>query len=108
MSDICGVCGKEAVLEWGSSGCAPVSYQVCVECKKRSAENIDVAAVWIHLHGEDVTKYNYSCSLVAWLDGCYVGWHEIYSYYELNKDEIVSSFSEDYDLVDLPIDQEDE
>lgn len=106
MTELCDICGREALCELISSGCAPVSYTACAECKNRRAENIDVAALWVHMRGYESMPDAHMTSLVAWLDGSYVGCSEILSYYANNKDSIIADLSEEYDLIDLPLGSE--
>ena len=103
MSDLCDICGRDAACELVSSGCAPVSYTACADCSHRHAENIDVAALWVHMRGGLGVQDAHLQNLVAWVDGSYVGWPEILAYYTKNKDAIVAGLSEDYELVDLPL-----
>lgn len=95
MAGSCDICGRVAECDLISSGCAPVSYSACAECDKRRAENVDVAALWVHLHGGAEIKDEHLIRLVAWLDGRYVGWPEILSYYEVNKASIIADLSAD-------------
>lgn len=106
MSDICDVCGKEQACELMSSGCAPVTYSACSECRNRRAENIDVAALWVHMHAGGSVYDEFLKSLVVWLNGNYVGPSEILSYYEANKDSIIADLDADYELIDMPIEPE--
>lgn len=106
MADLCDICGRESACELISSGCAPVSYTACAECKNRRAENIDVVALWVHMRGGAEIQDVHMTNLVAWMDGRYVGCPEILSYYKDNRDTIISDLSEEYDLVDLPLDSE--
>jgi len=104
--DLCDICGREAACDLISSGCAPVSYTACSECKNRRAENIDVAALWVHMRGGAAVRDDHMANLVAWVDGGYVRLPEILSFYEDNKEAIIAGLSEQYDLVDLPLDPE--
>ena len=103
---VCDICGREAVCNLISSGCAPVSYAACSECIDRRAENIDVAALWVHMRGGAAILGDHTANLVAWEDGSYVSFPEILSFYESNKDAIIAGLGEEYDLVDLPLDPE--
>jgi len=58
------------------------------------------------MHGGLAVQDTHLKNLVAWVDGSYVGWSEILSYYAKNRDAIIASLSEDYELVDLPLDPE--
>jgi hypothetical protein len=93
MKEVCEICGKLAKCSLISSGCAPVSYNSCVKCKKHRAESIDIACTWIYLEGGPDLAPDHKLRLVSFLNEAYVGWPEISNYFDSHKEELEEFFT---------------
>ena len=51
MAESCDICGREGPVDLFSSGCAPITYAGCPECRVRGAEELGVAGLWYLLEG---------------------------------------------------------
>ena len=96
----CDICGRPAQVAPQSSGCAPITYAACPECREKCAENIDVAITWYHCEGGTEASKTYMSRLVAWNDGEYIGEDGILYYYAKHRDELIAQLAEEFTLVD--------
>lgn len=108
MTRLCDICGRPDALELVPSGCAPVTYSACTNCSSRGAENIDVAAMWWFLEGGSETAEAKLSSIISWKDGAYVGGNEVRIYTDANRDKMQAELDADNEMIDLPIDKDDE
>jgi hypothetical protein len=109
MSTCCDICGRTAELALISSGCAPVTYAACAECRENRAESLDVIALWWHLEGRSEAAMTHLARMKVWENGAYVGLDRIISYYEAHRDDLIAEMSDEVELVDddVPLDEGD-
>lgn len=100
MSACCDICGRTAELALISSGCAPVTYAACAECRENRAEGLDVVALWWHLEGGSEAAMAHLARMKVWENGAYVGQDRILAHYDAHREELIAGLSEDCELVD--------
>ena len=82
MSNCCDICGRADNLKLMSSGCAPVTYAACGECRGRRAESLDVVTYWWYLEGGTDASSTYLNHITCWFQGGYVDRDIILGQYE--------------------------
>lgn len=109
MNACCDICARTAELALISSGCAPVTYAACAECREKRAESLEVAALWWLLEGGSEAATTHLARMTAWENGTYVGQDRILSYCEAHRDDLIAGMTEESDLVedDVPLGEED-
>lgn len=100
MGKFCSICGRKAELALISSGCAPITYAACEECRENLAESLDVVALWWHLEGGSEASAAYLARVTVWEDGAFVGKDRILAYYEAHREELIADLSKEVELID--------
>lgn len=102
MAESCDICGREGPVDLFSSGCAPITYAGCPECRVRGAEELGVAGLWYLLEGGGAAAEALLSRLTVWEEGAYVGADRVRAYVERNRDRLLAEMNATYELIDLP------
>lgn len=96
----CDVCGRRKPLNGIASGIAPVTYAICDVCAEKGAESIGVLEFWLASFGGPQKAPNVRSNLKSYFDGEYRDWQQICDHFVRNKEQILSSFELEFELVD--------